>query len=145
MTDLARRIDVPTLVMHARDDLCVPFEEGRLLASLIPGARFVPLESRNHVLLPTEPAWKTFLDELRAFLARDPTYAGKGPAAGAGLTPAEADVLDLVAEGLANRAIAERLGKSEKTVRNQLSAVLSKLGVHSRAEAIVQVRNARRG
>jgi DNA-binding NarL/FixJ family response regulator len=56
---------------------------------------------------------------------------------GSGLTEAEAQVLRLLAEGLDNRSIAERLGKSEKTVRNQVSVVLSKLGVHSRAQAIV--------
>ena len=71
VADLALDIDVPTLILHARGDACVPFEEGRLLASLIPGARFVPLESRNHVLLPTEPAWAVFLDELNAFLSPD--------------------------------------------------------------------------
>jgi DNA-binding NarL/FixJ family response regulator len=55
----------------------------------------------------------------------------------AGLTPAEAALFDLVAEGLDNRAIAARLGKSEKTVRNQLSVIFSKLGVHNRSQAIV--------
>ena len=54
-----------------------------------------------------------------------------------GLSPAEAAILDLVAEGLDNRTIALRLGKSEKTVRNQLSLIFSKLGVQSRSQAIV--------
>lgn len=62
------QIDVPTLVLHCRDDQVVPFEEGRILASEIPGARFVPLESRNHVLLESEPAWERMLEETRAFL-----------------------------------------------------------------------------
>src|SRR3954471_9383613 len=48
----------PTLVLHAREDAIIPFEEGRLVASLIPGARFVPIESRNHILQETEPAWQ---------------------------------------------------------------------------------------
>jgi DNA-binding winged helix-turn-helix (wHTH) protein/pimeloyl-ACP methyl ester carboxylesterase len=68
-TDLARAITVPTLVMHATNDRAVPFSEGRLLASLIPGARFVPLDSANHILLEGEPAWAEFLrhiDELTA-------------------------------------------------------------------------------
>lgn len=138
----AREIDVPTLILHARDDACVPFEEGRLLAGLISDARFVPLESRNHVLLPTEPAWEVFLKEVRAFLA--PEGQAGIPKVARGLTPAEAEVLDLVAQGLGNRAIADRLGKSPKTVRNQVSVVLSKLGVRSRAEAIVLVRDAPR-
>ena len=49
---------------------------GRQLAALIPGARFVPLESRNHVLLETEPAWSRFRDEVRAFLDSDALPAG---------------------------------------------------------------------
>ena len=60
-------IRVPTLVVHCRDDQIVPFEEGRLMASLIPGARFVPLESNNHILLETEPAWPQFLSEVTQF------------------------------------------------------------------------------
>jgi DNA-binding winged helix-turn-helix (wHTH) protein/pimeloyl-ACP methyl ester carboxylesterase len=65
------QIKVPTLVLHGRGDQVVPFEEGRILASEIPGARFVPLESRNHVLLETEPAWERMLEETRRFLAAD--------------------------------------------------------------------------
>lgn len=65
---LAPQVRAPTLVLHATADLRIPFEEGRLLASLIPGARFVPLESRNHVLLEHEPAWPQFLAEVNAFL-----------------------------------------------------------------------------
>jgi len=45
-----------------------PFEEGRLMAALIPGARFIPLESNNHILLETEPAWQQFLTEVHTFL-----------------------------------------------------------------------------
>lgn len=65
---LAVALDTPTLVLHSRGDGMVPFENGRMLATLIPGARFVPLESRNHVLLETEPAWAQFLEEVRGFL-----------------------------------------------------------------------------
>ena len=49
---------------RARATRVVPFAEGRLLATLIPGARFVPLESRNHILLADEPAWPAFVAEL---------------------------------------------------------------------------------
>lgn len=64
----AAQVRAPTLVLHARGDGMIPFEIGRQLAALIPGARFVPLESRNHVLLETEPAWARFVEEVRAFL-----------------------------------------------------------------------------
>jgi DNA-binding winged helix-turn-helix (wHTH) protein/alpha-beta hydrolase superfamily lysophospholipase len=68
-SDLARAVRVPTLVLHARDDRGAPFSEGRLLASLIPGAEFVPLDSANHVLLGHEPAWAEFLAHLDRFTA----------------------------------------------------------------------------
>jgi DNA-binding SARP family transcriptional activator/pimeloyl-ACP methyl ester carboxylesterase len=61
-------VQVPTLVLHTRDDARVKFTEGQELAAGIRGARFVPLEGRNHVLLESEPAWPVFLREVRAFL-----------------------------------------------------------------------------
>jgi len=132
---LAVGLDVPTLVMHAREDASVVFDAGRQLAALIPGARFVALETANHVLLEGEPAWSVFLDELNAFLAPEAAAHASTEAA---LTPAEAAVLQLVARGLDNTAIAAQLGKTEKTVRNQVSTIFDKLGVRTRAEAIVK-------
>ncbi|MFB3923799.1 MAG: alpha/beta fold hydrolase [Terriglobia bacterium] len=69
--DVAARlaeIKVPTLVLHCREDGVVPFESGRRLAAAIPGARFIPLQSKNHLLLETEPAWPEFLSALGDFL-----------------------------------------------------------------------------
>lgn len=68
---LLPRLSVPTLVLHSRGDAAVPFAAGRELATLIPGARFVPLDSRNHVILEQEPAWPRFLDEMRRFLLEE--------------------------------------------------------------------------
>jgi class 3 adenylate cyclase/pimeloyl-ACP methyl ester carboxylesterase len=68
---LLPQVKVPTLVMHCRHDARVPFESGRRLAAGIPGARFVPLESKNHIMLEGEPALDRFLEELRAFLHAD--------------------------------------------------------------------------
>ena len=65
---LLSQVRVPTLVMHARHDARVPFELGRRMAAGIPGARFVPLESPNHVMLEGEPALARFLEELKAFI-----------------------------------------------------------------------------
>jgi len=62
-------VRAPTLVFHSRLDQLVPFEQGRLIAASIPGARLVALESENHFLLPHEPAWTTFVSETEAFLA----------------------------------------------------------------------------
>src|SRR4051794_24240600 len=70
VTSLLPKVKAPTLVMHARHDARVPFESGRRLAAGIPGARFVPLESRNHIMLEGEPALAVFLSELRAFIGR---------------------------------------------------------------------------
>ena len=71
VTSLLPQVRVPTLVMHARHDARVPFESGRRMAAGIPGARFVPLESQNHVILPNEPAFDRFLEEVRSFLGAD--------------------------------------------------------------------------
>ena len=68
VTEAATRVQAPTLVLHARDELRVPMDQGRRLASLIPGARFVPLASRNHLLRADEPAWSEFLREVDEFL-----------------------------------------------------------------------------
>ena len=62
------RVQVPTLVLHCREDAVVPFESGRFLAASIPGARFIPLASKNHLLLETEPAWPVFLSAVGEFL-----------------------------------------------------------------------------
>ena len=61
-------VKAPAIVFHAQHDSVVPFDEGRMLAAGIAGSRFVPLPSRNHLLLEHEPAWGIFLRELGAFL-----------------------------------------------------------------------------
>jgi pimeloyl-ACP methyl ester carboxylesterase len=73
VSELARQITAPTLVLHARDDAVVPFIEGREVAATIPGARFVSLEGKNHILLAQEPAWQQFLAEFHRFLATGTT------------------------------------------------------------------------
>ncbi len=140
VTAEAKSIRVPTLVLHARDDARVPFEEGRQLAALIPSARFVPLEGRNHILLSNEPAWEQFLSEVRAFLGDG--RGEKDLLRQSRLTVSESEVLALIARGLDNNEIADALAKSEKTVRNQVSSIFSKLGVSTRAQAIVLARDA---
>jgi pimeloyl-ACP methyl ester carboxylesterase len=71
VTSLLSQVRVPTLVMHARHDARIPFESGRRMAAGIAGARFVTLESQNHVLLPSEPAFARFIEEVRSFLGLD--------------------------------------------------------------------------
>jgi DNA-binding SARP family transcriptional activator/pimeloyl-ACP methyl ester carboxylesterase len=69
VAELAAQVRAPTLVLHCRHDAAIPFDQSRAIASLVPGARFVLLEGRNHILLQHEPAWARFVAEVRAFLA----------------------------------------------------------------------------
>jgi pimeloyl-ACP methyl ester carboxylesterase/DNA-binding CsgD family transcriptional regulator len=140
--DAASRVRSPTLVLHAREDPIIPFDEGRLVASLIPGARFVPLESRNAVLQETEPAWQPFVEALDEFIpAPHPKPDGSLSTLG-DLTAREHQVLELIAQGLDNGTIGLQLGISERTARNHVSTIFSKLGVNKRAQAIVRAREA---
>jgi pimeloyl-ACP methyl ester carboxylesterase/DNA-binding CsgD family transcriptional regulator len=132
-------VQVPTLVMHGRNDARVPYEEGRTFASGIPNAAFVTLESRNHILLETEPAWARFCEAFSQFLGQ-PVPAPALAASFSELTERELDVLRHLAHGLSNAEIAERAFISEKTVRNHLTSIFGKLGVESRARAIVLAR-----
>jgi RNA polymerase sigma factor (sigma-70 family) len=129
----------PTLVLHARNDAIAPVSEGRLLASEIPGAQFVELDSPNHILLEHEPAWTRFREAVLEFTGQT-ALAGRTDPAFEALSPRERETLALLAGGLSNAEIAERLGISEKTVRNRLSHLFDKLGVWSRAQAIVFAR-----
>jgi pimeloyl-ACP methyl ester carboxylesterase/DNA-binding CsgD family transcriptional regulator len=140
LRDAAPKIRCPTLVLHARHDGRIPFEQGRELARLIPGARLVPLESRNHVLLNTEPAWPQLNAALEDFLPT-PSRSQSGVFLSE-LTTREQEVLELLARGLDNETIASQLGISTKTVRNQVSNIFSKLGVTSRAQAVARARDA---
>jgi pimeloyl-ACP methyl ester carboxylesterase/DNA-binding CsgD family transcriptional regulator len=138
--ELLSAVRAPTLVLHARDDQCCPVAEGRLLASGIPGAEFVELESDNHVLLEHEPAWARFCEIVLEFLGVAAARGGEHPAFEA-LSPREREILALISEGLGNADIGERLDISEKTVRNHVSNVFDKLGVWTRAQAIVFARD----
>jgi DNA-binding NarL/FixJ family response regulator len=139
VTALAPKVSCPTLVLHPDGDARVPFEEGRLFATLIPGARFSPLDSRNHILLEHEPAWRRWVDEVRAFL---PVTAPATGNAFPELTPRELELVELIAQGLDNAQIAARLTLSEKTVRNHITSIFAKLEVDNRSRAIVLARDA---
>jgi pimeloyl-ACP methyl ester carboxylesterase/DNA-binding CsgD family transcriptional regulator len=137
ITRLAPKVTAPTLVLHARDDHTVQFEQGRRLAALIPHARFVPLDGSNHILLADEPAWPRFLDALDAFMLA--SAAGTGMEALArvgpshGLTGRELEVLRLVAAGQSNAEIAAALVISVRTVERHLTNVYAKLGLVGRS------------
>lgn len=88
VTELVPQVRAPTLVLHATGDAVASFSQGRKLAAMIPGARFVPLESRNHILLEHEPAWARFVDEVHRFLAEDVDDAPVRAAADGSVRPA---------------------------------------------------------
>jgi pimeloyl-ACP methyl ester carboxylesterase/DNA-binding CsgD family transcriptional regulator len=134
--DLAR-VRVPTLVLHCSHDQIAPLAQGKLLASGIPGARFVQLDSPNHVLLEQEPAWREFQEAVLEFTGQAPAATAAGVALMVALTERERTTLALLCEGRSNAQIAWHLGIAEKTVRNHVSNLYRKLGVRSRAEAIV--------
>jgi len=142
VTDLLGQVRVPTLVIHAREDEVCAVGAGRALAAAIPGAEFVELDSRNHILLEEEPAWERFKAAVLDFVGVSvpPSAAGEDPAFAA-LSTRERDVLGLLSEGLGNAEIAERLAISAKTVRNHVSNLFDKLGVWTRAQAIVFARD----
>lgn len=133
-------VDTPALVLHVRNDAMVPFACGQHMATLLPDARFVPLEGKNHMMLPDEPAWTTFTAEVDDFLGDDRDAANPGEFAQ--LTQREYAILECIARGLSNEEISDRLFISVKTVGNHITRVFSKLGVANRSQAIVQARDA---
>ncbi len=121
----------------------MPFEQGRLLAGAIAEGRLVTLESENHDLLAGEPAWPVFVGEVQAFLDRHDAPATPRPLPTLdALTAREHQVLDAIARGLDNAEIAAALHLSDKTIRNHVSNLFSKLQVTSRNRAIVLAREA---
>jgi len=142
--EAARKIKCPVLIVHPERDVVSPIEEGRLLASLIPNSRFVPLDTENHMLLADEPAWARLYAEVRDFLAEPSNvHAPCRNALPLGdLTPRERAVLEGIAEGLDNSQLAASLQLSEKTVRNHITRVFDKISVEHRYQAIVLARDA---
>jgi pimeloyl-ACP methyl ester carboxylesterase/DNA-binding CsgD family transcriptional regulator len=140
VTALLGEVRTPTLVLHARADVVAPIVEGHILAAGIPGAQFIELDSKNHILLETEPAWERFCNEVLEFCGLEGSTRVEDPAFSS-LSPREREVLALITEGLGNAQIAERLSISEKTVRNHVSNLFDKLGVWTRAQAIVFARD----
>jgi pimeloyl-ACP methyl ester carboxylesterase/DNA-binding CsgD family transcriptional regulator len=129
VTAHAARITAPTLVLHLREDVFVPFEQGRILAALIPRSRFVPLPGRNHVLSAGDPAWSRLLAEVSQFLGGSPQPAGDEES----LTNRQREIIALVARGHGNDEIAARLHISARTVERHLSNIYAKLGVTGRS------------
>ena len=130
---LVGKVQAPTLVLHCEGDMVVPLALGHELAASIPGARFEMLRSRNHLPLPQEPAFERLCEVITEFVAQKPPTVQ--------LTPREHELACLVGKGLDNLQIAAHMGLADKTVRNMLSGLYTKLGVAGRAMAVVKVRD----
>ena len=137
-SELPEKVVVPTLVIHCIDDAVVPFSQGVEIASRIPDAEFVQIDSRNHILLADEPGWDTFRNLVLEFTGRrsdaeDPLFAQ--------LSDRERQVLACITDGASNADISDRLFISEKTVKNHITRIFEKLGVTNRSQAIVKARD----
>jgi pimeloyl-ACP methyl ester carboxylesterase len=69
--DLAERVQAPTLVLHSRGELIIPLAAGREVAALIPGARFVTLDTSSHLIVESEPAWQRRKEAIEEFLSAE--------------------------------------------------------------------------
>jgi pimeloyl-ACP methyl ester carboxylesterase/DNA-binding CsgD family transcriptional regulator len=130
-TDDLARVTVPALVLHSVEDRMNDFEHARTLATLLPDARLVPLESRNHIVLEDEPAWPVFVEEVGRFLGADGVSPVPAPLDQV-LSPRELEVLRMAADGLDNEAIADALTLSVRTVERHLQNVYAKLDLAGR-------------
>ena len=136
--DLLAKITVPTLILHCREDQCIPFKAGLNLAAGIPGAEFVQLESDNHILTEDEPAWGELQQAIINFTG---VQVAKENAVFEQLSVREREILAHMIEGETNPEIGRSLFISEKTVRNHVTHIFGKLGVSNRAQAMVLARD----
>ena len=137
-TNVPGQVDVPTLVMHCVDDGVIPSSQGAMIAAGIRNAEYVQLESRNHILLPDEPAWDTFKSVMLEFTGAETATTD---ALFATLSKREREVLAQITAGLNNSEISTRLFISEKTVKNHITNIFEKLGVSNRSQAIIKARD----
>lgn len=131
VTDLARQVRVPTLILHSDGDAAVPVTQAHELATLIPDSCLEVLRSRNHLPINPDGAFEHFCEAVAAFVATGPDPA---------LTDGERAVARLLGKGFDNRQIAARLQLAEKTVRNRLSVLYAKLGSENRGDAALRCR-----
>jgi DNA-binding NarL/FixJ family response regulator len=136
-----KEIRVPTLVIQVARDQVIDPKLVPGISSAIPGSEFVSIDSANHILLESEPSWRAFTTlfaqrvaggtgQLRRITDEQPPQFDR-------LSQREQQILHALAQGMSNRQIADRLRISEKTVRNHVTGIFDKLGVTSRAQAIV--------
>jgi DNA-binding CsgD family transcriptional regulator len=122
------RVTAPTLVLHRRGDRATPVSQSRVLADEIPGAQLVELEGRSH--LPAFGDAESVVAQVRRFLGL-PRLRSTMPT---GLTERQSEVAALVADGLTNRQLAERLGITERSAESHVERIRLRLGFRSRSQ-----------
>ena len=142
--DLLGALRLPTLVVHGRGDRMNPFDDGRFLAANIEGARFLALETSNHIVLEHESAWPIFVAQVEEFVSPDRGVELPSGDASAleQLSEREVQVLRLAAQGRDNDEIAETLHLSVRTVERHFGNIYAKLDVRgksARAAAVGQL------
>jgi pimeloyl-ACP methyl ester carboxylesterase/DNA-binding CsgD family transcriptional regulator len=138
-------IRCPTLVLHRVDDMLVPVTCARYMASRIPGARYVELPGSDHMYwLGDQDKTLAAIKDLLAETAEGSPIRGlkrrhrRASVGWESLTESELDVVRLVAEGLTNQEVAERLYVSPRTVQSHLAHVFTKLGLSHRSEVAAE-------
>jgi pimeloyl-ACP methyl ester carboxylesterase/DNA-binding CsgD family transcriptional regulator len=132
LRDVLPNVPVPTLVLHRRGDRMVPISRGRELATLLPNARFIPLNGDSH--LPWRDDQRELFRALAGFLHSDAVEVEDASP----LSSRETEILRLVATGMSNREIATTLVLSEHTVHRHIANILRKLAQSTRAAAATQ-------
>jgi pimeloyl-ACP methyl ester carboxylesterase/DNA-binding CsgD family transcriptional regulator len=122
------QVEAPTLVLHRRGDRAAPLDQGKVLADAIPGAELVELEGRSH--LPAFGDVETLVEQVRGFLGL-PRLRRSIPT---GLTARQEEVAALVADGLTNRELADRLSITERSAESHLERIRLRLGFRSRSQ-----------
>lgn len=130
--EAARDVGCPALVFHASGDRLAHFQQGRKLAALIPGARFIPVDSVNHLPFHEEPCWPGIVSELRDFLGSQASAVSRVFK----LTQRQVGVLCHVATGKTDKQIARVLSLSPRTVEMHVAGAMRALGCATRAEAV---------
>jgi pimeloyl-ACP methyl ester carboxylesterase/DNA-binding CsgD family transcriptional regulator len=131
------RVRAPTVVVHRRGDRAIPYEQGRALAAGIPGAKLIPLDGSAHFPWAGDAA--SVARAMRSFMSPG-AHDGPSPGASAdvALSAREREVLELVANGLSDREIAEQLNLSPHTVHRHVANIRHKLGRGSRTAAVAE-------
>lgn len=142
LTDLLPELGVPTLVLAARDDQVFPLEDACELARRIPNACLTTIESDCYVaefgdIAPVVRAMREFILPPSCKQAQRPAIGNSNGALGGSLTlsPREIEVLRLVAEGLTDAQVAERLALSPRTVGQHLHSIYNKYDLPTRTAA----------